>query len=228
MMFRSREDGLLERMKRDFDRIALHAPESCDCTILLSVGDGKSPETVCGSSARCVCYAKGGTGKPIIRTSLDNPIERGMLIWIPEQGENYLLMDRPQKEPNCYATTGTRCNKDITFIEHIPAQTDDDGMLIREACTWDVVRDLPCVVTDSIAYSYGQNMPGMVAESFVDIHTQLNGWTREIPLEAEFVMGGQTYRVLDRRFEGNAEEIDPQRVKGILRLKCARIAGGAK
>lgn len=210
-------------MQRDFDNmIKSDIPgQNWDCTLIDCHGNGIDNAIRHGEPARCVCYDKGGRSVlPTFRTSLNDPITMGMMVWIREQGMHYLLAKRPQKDVNCYSTQATPCNKDLTFIQNVPPTIDAEGYYITDSGgTREIVRDMPCVVNHSQQISNVQNTPGMTVEDVLTVTMQLNRHTKGIDVGAETVVDRQAYKVRDVLTEGTDSPC------GLLMLTLQREAG---
>lgn len=208
------------RMKRDFDEMIRHEipGQNHDCDLIHTFGfDGGM--TAFSEPARCVCFAKAQDKTPVFRTSHDNPITQGMLVYLRDEERFYLLADRVQKDVNCYSTKATPCNARITIVADIPAETDDDGYLVREETTKELVKGIPCVIKTNPTLSDGG--VGLVLNDDMRVILQLNKYTQDIPIEAHFILDGQAYTVCTKTITG-----DEERTYGTITLTCRPIAGG--
>ena len=209
-------------MQRNFNRmIASDIPgQNWDCTLIDCHGNGIDNAIRHGEPARCVCYDKGGrSGLPTFRTSLNDPICMGMMVWIREQGMHYLLTKRPQKNVDSYSTQATPCNKELTFTKDMPPVVDAEGYIIDPGGTREIVRDMPCVVKHSQQISTAQGTPGMTVEDVLTVTMQLNRHTKGIDVGAEAVVDRQAYKVRDVLTEGTDSPC------GLLILTLQREAG---
>lgn len=214
---------VINQMQRDFARmLEQEIPgQNWDCTLISCYGNGIDNIRRHGEPARCVCYDKGGrSGKPTFRTSLNDPIKMGMLVWIREQNTHYLLTQRPQKDVNCYSTQATPCTHELTFTQETPREVDDDGHVLYPGGKEDVLRDLPCVVVHGQQITLAQGTPGLVVDDTLTIKTQYNINTAAIDVGAEAVIDHQTYKVMDMITDGAEGEC------GLLTLIMERVAGG--
>ena len=207
-------------VKDDFDyMLSRDIPgHNHDCDLIYSFGVDGGP-TASIDHARCVCFAKAQDKIPVFRTSLDYPIRQGMLVYIEDENRFYLLENRVQKDVDCYSTKATPCNAMITFFEIIPLIVDECGLLVQEETKVYLIMGIPCVVKSNPALFNGEAELDMSDELRVNL--QLNKYTQTIPIEARFVLDGQTYTVYSKSITG-----DQQRTHGIITLSCKPINGG--
>ena len=107
----------------------------------------------------------------------------------------------------------------LTIVADIPAVTDDDGYLVREETTKELVKGIPCVIKTNPTLSEGG--AGLVLNDDMHVILQLNKYTQDIPIEAHFILDGQAYTVCTKTITG-----DEERTYGTITLTCKPIAGG--
>ena len=205
---------IIDRMKQDFDEmIKRDIPgQNHDCDLIHTFGyDGGM--TAFSLPARCVCFARNQEKTPVFRTSLDDPIFQGMLVSLKDEKGFYLLEDRVQKEVNCYSTKATPCNAQITIVADIPAVTDENGYLVQEEKTIELVKCVPCVIKSNPTLSNAD--AGLVLSDDMRVILQLNKYTQDIPIEARFILDGQSYTICTKTITGDAE-----RTCGTITLTC--------
>ena len=123
-----------QRMKQDFDRyLQQDGAGNFDVELIDNLGSG-DPLTGGGTTrTRAECFAKDPNQDPILRTSTNDPIHRGQAVYIPELERFYLILDDPQRHPNCYTAHATRCNAYLSVWQTVAAITDDCGFEIGRA-----------------------------------------------------------------------------------------------
>lgn len=171
---------------------------------------------------RCVCYSKNGDGNYIMHFSLRNHPRRGDIVFANTADQFFLLENEPQLQPNCHTVTPTACNHLLTIFGFTPAKTDERGMLMQEAQRVDYIRQMPAVVRSNVYGIYLQNTPGEFMADKLKVTMQANEYTQNIPIEARFILDGQTYAVMDKQASMTADQ-----KHGIVMLTCERLAGNA-
>lgn len=107
--------------------------QNWDCVLIDDMGNGRNLHRVTpGVETRCVCFKKAGEKNLIMRTSKDNPLKFGMLIYIGKQEKFYLLKDHPTPQIDCIAVVPTLCTHMIKFYVKLPDKVDENGMLVEE------------------------------------------------------------------------------------------------
>lgn len=136
--------------------------QNWDCVLIDDMGNGRNLHRVTpGVETRCVCFKKAGEKNLIMRTSKDNPLKFGMLIYIGKQEKFYLLKDHPTPQIDCIAVVPMLCTHMIKFYVKLPDKVNDDGMLVEEGVYADVTGNIPCVVTrKTTSYVTGHECAG--------------------------------------------------------------------
>lgn len=209
------------KLKKDFDTMIKSniVGQNWNCDLIYTFGLN-GLETARSEETRCVCFSEDGKSAPVFRTSLDYPINKGMMVYIQEQEAFYLLEHDPQKDVNCYKTIATRCNAQISIYAKMPDVTDERGYLIRNGALLPVVENIPCVARPK--QSLKQMDGGLVATDDLEITLEYNPYTANIRENDEFDLGDQMYTVYSYVIDG-----DHERKHGIMRLMCKRNIGGS-
>ena len=87
-----------KQAKDIFDRMLMTdmPGQNWNCVLIDDMGNGRNLHRVTpGVETRCVCFKKAGEKNLIMRTSKDNPLKFGILIYIGKQEKFYLLKDHP-------------------------------------------------------------------------------------------------------------------------------------
>ena len=191
--------------------------QNWDCVLIDDMGNGRNLHRVTpGVETSCVCFKKAGEKNLIMRTSKDNPLKFGMLIYIGKQEKFYLLKDHPTPQIDCIAVVPTLCTHMIKFYVKLPDKVDENGMLVEEGVCADVTGNIPSVVTRKTAsYVSGTNTPGILRDEELEVAVQFNE-TMEIRKDDLFDLDGKQYKVYDFHTDGTIED------GGILYLTCRR------
>lgn len=153
--------------------------QNWDCVLIDDMGNGRNPHRVTpGIETRCVCFKKAGEKNLIMRTSKDNPLKFGMLIYIGKQEKFYLLKDHPTPQIDCIAVVPMLCTHMIKFYVKLPDKVNDDGMLVEEGVYADVTGNIPCVVTrKTTSYVTGTNAPAFsMMKSWRSPYSSMKRW----------------------------------------------------
>lgn len=154
----------------------------------------------------------------------DVPIHKGDMV-VREDGMIYLLNWNIQNHPNNQATQSIECNSYIEITREMPEETDEDGILIREAGREVVVPSIPCIhslYAGRPDYASAQGQPGINADHLLTVQLQWNDKTKNIRVNDEFVIGAFTYRVVDM----SIAQVDITQTHGVVDLNARRVAGG--
>ena len=208
-----------KQAKDIFDRMLMTdmPGQNWNCVLIDDMGNGRNLHRVTpGIETRCVCFKKAGEKNLIMRTSKDNPLKFGMLMYIGDQDKFYLLKDHPTPQIDCIAVVPTLCTHMIKFYVKLADKVNDDGMLVEEGVYADVTGNIPCIVTRKTASNVsGTNTPGILRDEELEVAVQFNE-TMEIRKDDLFDLDGKQYKVYDFHTDGTIED------DGILYLTCRR------
>lgn len=126
---------IVEQMKKNFDReIMKDIPGfAYDVDLIEDLGSG-FPTTGNSYRTRCEYYSK--DKQKIFRTSTDDPLYLGLVIFIPALAGDLkrvspdgfaMIIDDPDPQPDCNKAFPVRCNALITICKDIPTVVNQYG-----------------------------------------------------------------------------------------------------
>lgn len=206
--------------KQNFDKMLMGniSGQNWNCSLIEDISTRKNPARIHLTETRCTCFKKAGEKNLIMRTSKNNPLKFGMLVYIKEQDKFYLLKEQPVEQIDCYAVVPTLCTHILDFYVNVPDTVDENGFLIENGYPALIAESIPCEVTRRNSFVTGTGIPGIANEEELILALQLNE-TLDIRAHDWFKLDGKTYEVFDRYTEGNTES------GGILYLTCKRVVG---
>lgn len=154
--------------------------------LINDVGDGFPTS---GSSYRTRCEFYSRTDQKILRTSLDDPLSIGLIVFVPDLAGSldqigsdgfYMITKDPDQQPDCWKGFPEPMTHLITLNMTVPAKVDEYGFQLAPSTIKTMIKNIPVILHHNQSIQRGSDQPGTIVDDLVAVTMQRNRSSEQI------------------------------------------------